>query len=96
MRKIVIRSLVEFLDMKGWEWHITSSPLRKGREVSRADALEYIRRHGLVKAFSCELGDVYDTPERDFYNTYHDRVSANAVSGGYTYQQKMDTVWKNF
>ncbi len=96
MSKIVIRSRVEFLDMVGWEWHITSSPLRKGREVSRRAAREYIRAHGLVKAFSSEDGDIYDTPGGDFYNAFHEKVSRNEVSGGCTYTQRMDTAWRNF
>ena len=70
---IVIRSLVEVVPTGDFyhEYWLVKSPLRR-KQLSRHEADDYIREHGLVETLNCKHGQVWDTPERTFQNKYRD------------------------
>ena len=68
---IVMRSLVEIIPTGDviWEYWLMSHPLKR-QQLTRAQAQEYIREHGLVETLNCEEGQIWDKPDRAFQRKY--------------------------
>lgn len=62
--KTYSRSLIS--GEQGVEFELVTNPHKDGQILTRAEAMEYVKEHGLVKVESGEDGAIWDTPERDF------------------------------
>ena len=50
----------------GVEYEMITNPLRKGKMMTKEEAMQYVEKHGLVKAIEGKDGVVWDTPGREF------------------------------
>ncbi len=60
--------------------YMKSKPIRGAKEVTKKEALAYIKENGLVLALDTEDGRIWDTPEGSFKNTYHIDSKAKMAS----------------
>lgn len=66
--KTYSRSLIS--GEKGVEFELVTDPHKDGQRMTRAEAMEYVKEHGLVKVVEGEDGIIWDTPEKDFYGKW--------------------------
>lgn len=68
MEAIVIKtySRCKITGDMGVEYEVVTNPLRKGKMMTKEEAMQYVEKHGLVKAIEGKDGVVWDTPGREF------------------------------
>lgn len=87
------RSIIN--DSFGWEWHIVVHPLAEQWTVTRDEALSYIKKHHLEKAYTLldeqgyPEGYVWDTPSEAFRKTY-----GGAYLRDSAHQRRFNEIWK--
>lgn len=66
----IIKYYTNFIDMRNSTYEEVEDPRRLGQRIQKDEAKKRIKELGLVMAYADEDGMIWDTPQRDFYETY--------------------------